>query len=87
VKNSFTIPEKYLLLRKSAEGLNTEKYLLKKITAEIFGNDFAFRNKMGFGIPLKEFLKGYNFNAYIHGKVIPGIKIGVCLIIKLHQPG
>ena len=74
VENSFTIPEKYLLLRKSPEGYNTEKYLLKKMTADTFGNDFAFREKMGFGIPLKEFFLNPKFVEYLNDKILPGIR-------------
>ncbi len=73
VDKSFSIPEKYLLLRRSPEGRNTEKYLLKKMTAEPFGKDFAFRNKMGFGIPLKDFFRNDAFSAYLHDKIYPGI--------------
>ena len=62
VENAFTIPEKYLLLRKSPEGMNTEKYLMKKMTAGTFGNDFAFRDKMGFGIPVREFFQNSTFH-------------------------
>lgn len=74
VENSFSIPERYLLLRKSPEGRNTEKYLLKKLTADTFGNSFAFRNKMGFGIPVREFLLEPGFRGYLNDSVIPGIK-------------
>ncbi len=74
VETAFTIPENLLLLRKSAEGSNTEKYLLKKMTSKIFGNDFAFRNKMGFGIPVREFLMDRRFSVFLNDKVIPGIK-------------
>ena len=74
VKNSFTIPEKYLLLRKSPEGNFTEKYLLKKIIAAPFGNNFAFRKKMGFGIPLKEFFLNEKFSKYLNEKILPGIQ-------------
>ncbi|MBN1386940.1 MAG: asparagine synthase (glutamine-hydrolyzing) [Bacteroidales bacterium] len=74
VENSFTIPEKYLLLRKSPEGYNTEKYLLKKMTAETFGFDFAFRDKMGFGIPLKEFFLKKEFADYLNNKILPGTR-------------
>jgi asparagine synthase (glutamine-hydrolysing) len=74
VENSFTIPEKFLLLRKSPEGYNTEKYLLKKMTADTFGNDFAFRDKMGFGIPVREFFMNKKFAEYLNDKVLPGIK-------------
>ena len=74
VENSFTIPEKYLLLRKSPEGYNTEKYLLKKMTADTFGNDFAFRLKMGFGIPVREYFLDSKFTEYLKDKILPGIK-------------
>jgi asparagine synthase (glutamine-hydrolysing) len=74
VENSFAIPEKYLLLRKSPEGKNTEKYLLKKMTAGRFGNDFAFRNKMGFGIPLREFFLNRKFTERLNDSILPGIK-------------
>lgn len=74
VENSFTIPEKFLLLKKSPEGYNTEKYLLKKMTADTFGNDFAFRDKMGFGIPVREFFLNNKFTDYLNDKVSPGIK-------------
>ncbi len=74
VENSFTIPEKYLLLRKSPEGYNTEKYLLKKMTAGTFGNDFAFRDKMGFGIPVREFFLNSKFAEYLNDKILPGIR-------------
>ena len=74
VENSFSIPERYLLFRKSPEGRNTEKYLLKKLIADTFGNSFAFRDKMGFGIPLREFLIEPGFREYLNDLVIPGIK-------------
>lgn len=74
VENSFTIPEKYLLLRKSQEGRNTEKYLLKKMTSNTFGDDFAFRNKMGFGIPIREYFLNSRFKEYLKDKILPGIK-------------
>ena len=74
VENSFSIPEKYLLIRKSEEGYNTEKYLLKKMAANVFGKEFAFRDKMGFGIPVREFFTDDKFKDYLNDKVLPGIK-------------
>lgn len=74
VDKAFTIPEKYLLLRESPEGKNTEKYLLKKMTAATFGKDFAFRDKMGFGIPVREFFLNQRFNEYLNDVVSPGIR-------------
>ena len=74
VEQAFTIPERYLLLRKSPEGSNTEKYLLKKMAAGVFGNEFAFRDKMGFGIPIREFFQYAPFFEYLNDKVLPGIR-------------
>jgi len=74
VENSFTISEDLLLLRKSPEGNNTEKYLLKKMAAGTFGDDFAFRKKMGFGIPVREFLGNDKHRDYLYDKVLHGIK-------------
>ena len=73
VAHSFKIQEDYLIKRKAAESTNTEKYILKKVTAEVFGNDFAFRNKMGFGIPLREFMTKPSFNAYLKSEILPGL--------------
>ena len=74
VDHSFTIPAEYLIKRKARESKNTEKYLLKKMCAGVFGNDFAFRNKMGFGIPLREFMTKPGFNSYLRDEILPGIK-------------
>jgi asparagine synthase (glutamine-hydrolysing) len=74
VENSFTIPAGYLLVKKSPEGFNNEKYLLKKITAGIFGDSFAFRNKMGFGIPVKEFFLNKKFTEYMNDNILPCIR-------------
>lgn len=73
VAHSFKIPENYLIKRKAAESTNTEKYILKKVTADVFGNDFAFRNKMGFGIPLREFMTKPSFNAYLKSEILTGL--------------
>jgi asparagine synthase (glutamine-hydrolysing) len=74
VAQAFTIPEKYLLLRKSPEGTNTEKDLLKKMAAGVFGKEFAFRDKMGFGIPVREFFRNAPFHEYLNDQVLPGIR-------------
>lgn len=83
VEKSFSIPEKYLLLRQGNQGFSTEKYLLKKAAAATFGNDFAFRKKVGFGIPLKEYFLNPGFEEYLNDKIIPGIKQRDIFDIKL----
>ncbi len=74
VDHSYKIPAKFLIKRKSPESHNTEKYLLKKMCASVFGNDFAFRDKMGFGIPLREFMSKPDFNGFLREEILPGIK-------------
>lgn len=74
VEQSFNIPENYLIKKKSSEIKNTEKYLLKKMCAAVFGDDFAFRDKVGFGIPLREFLSKPAFNSYLKEDILSTIK-------------
>jgi asparagine synthase (glutamine-hydrolysing) len=74
VMNSFTIPEQYLLPGKRHDGITTQKLLLKRVVAKSFGHEFAFREKMGFGIPLQEFLSDRDFNSYLKDSLIPRMK-------------
>jgi asparagine synthase (glutamine-hydrolysing) len=74
VAQSFTLPAEYLLRKKAPETRNTEKYLLKKLCASVFGNQFAFRNKMGFGIPIREFMSSPVFSTYLKDEVLPAAK-------------
>lgn len=50
------------------------KFLLKEICSEIFGESFAFRNKMGFSIPLKSFFSSDSFQKRWKTELLPGIK-------------
>jgi asparagine synthase (glutamine-hydrolysing) len=50
------IPEKFNINKSSGEWVG--KQLLKQIVAKDLGNDFAFRKKMGFSIPIKKWLGG-----------------------------
>ena len=45
-------------LRKGGNGEIVTKYLLKQSIADRFDNGFLNRPKMGFGIPVEEWLKG-----------------------------
>lgn len=73
VKGTFEIPENLLVRRRSPEGYNTEKYLLKKTAANIFGQKFAFREKMGFAIPIRDFFSKDKFLEYLNYSVMPGM--------------
>ena len=70
VESSFHYPEE-LMIKKEA---NHEKYLLKELCAIYFGEDFAYRDKMGFGIPLRDFFKNKKFTAYLVDELLPGLQ-------------
>jgi asparagine synthase (glutamine-hydrolysing) len=71
VERSFAIPESHLLPDENAHQNN--KYALKKLAAEIFDDSFAFREKQGFGIPLRTFFNDKEFRSYLGDEIIPGI--------------
>jgi asparagine synthase (glutamine-hydrolysing) len=50
------------------------KFVLKETCAEVFDNTFAFRKKMGFGIPLREFMQSPIFKEKMSDVWLPGIR-------------
>ncbi len=72
VDHAFTIPEKHLLGQQSS--VIETKYLLKVLIADIFGEEFSFRKKMGFGIPLRSFLSDQKFKVWLYDEILPGIR-------------
>ena len=82
IEASFDLSEESL---KAPKGMkNSEKYLLKLLTADVFGNDFSFRDKMGFGIPLRNFFSNSFMKSYLNDEILPSIKrrglFNYCLI-------
>lgn len=49
------------------------KFALKEICAGKLGDSFAYRRKMGFGIPLKEFMASPTFQQKWNEEILPGI--------------
>ena len=50
------------------------KFPLKVIAERFFGENFAFRKKMGFSIPLKNIFSENDFRSYFHDLLLPKIK-------------
>ena len=50
------------------------KIILKKYAASLFGNKFAYRTKIGFFVPFKEFIFSSHFKDYIEDLILPSIK-------------
>ncbi|MGV3697914.1 asparagine synthase (glutamine-hydrolyzing) [Flavobacterium sp.] len=72
VAASLNIPSDLLVAK--YKGRDENKVLLKDICASKFGEDFAYREKMGFGIPLREFFSSNTFREKWNKKIAPGIK-------------
>ncbi len=72
VSTSLNIPGNLLVAKH--DGKDENKVLLKDICASKFGEDFAYRDKMGFGIPLREFFSSEAFREKWNAKIAPGIK-------------
>ena len=80
VEWAYRIPEKYLIKFRLADLFKTHgtrvqgKFLLKSICSDLFGKNFAFRNKGGFGIPVADYIKIPVFKTYFYETILPGIK-------------
>ncbi|WP_154855429.1 asparagine synthase (glutamine-hydrolyzing) [Cyclobacterium xiamenense] len=62
-----------LLIRKK-RGKWEGKFLLKELCMELFDEHFAYRDKMGFGIPLKSFFSSIPFQTRWERELLPGIQ-------------
>lgn len=47
---------------------------LKKISTELYGKDFTERKKMGFSVPIQNYLHNKEFDEYFYDWILPGIK-------------
>jgi asparagine synthase (glutamine-hydrolysing) len=72
VDKAFTLSENKLLKTHSNK-LET-KFILKEISESVFGEQFTFREKQGFGIPLKDFFLSDEFKKLWVETVYPNIK-------------
>jgi asparagine synthase (glutamine-hydrolysing) len=50
------------------------KIPLKKLSSSIFGKEFTYRKKQGFGFPLVEIMNHPKFNELFHDQCLPKIK-------------
>jgi asparagine synthase (glutamine-hydrolysing) len=72
VETALHLPDD-LLIKKHKEKWEG-KWLLKEICSESFDESFAYRSKMGFGIPLKLFFSSEEFGEKWHKELLPRIK-------------
>ncbi|WP_376696617.1 asparagine synthase (glutamine-hydrolyzing) [Wenzhouxiangella sp. EGI_FJ10305] len=84
VNAAFTIDREQLMGR----GPNGPhgKLILKRICEKVFGRDFTYRKKQGFGIPLRQFMARSSFQNELHDRILPGIeKRGVFAVEVLRR--
>jgi asparagine synthase (glutamine-hydrolysing) len=72
VESAMSISDEDLV--KKHEGRWHGKWMLKALCAEAFSEEFAFRSKMGFGIPLKSFFASKPFQDRWLQFILPGIR-------------
>lgn len=83
---AFSLPEEYLINPAKGEDkkhiannqrVNQKvigKYILKKLCAKHFSNDFVYRRKMGFPIPFHKYITTDGFKKIFYDIILPGIK-------------
>lgn len=69
---AFSIPEEYLVYEKNGKWQG--KYILKEVCADVFGEKFAYRRKMGFGLPYYRYFKNKKFEEYFYDVIVEGAK-------------
>ncbi|WP_309640399.1 asparagine synthase (glutamine-hydrolyzing) [Flavobacterium sp.] len=72
VTTSLNIPDELLIAKHKNK--DEAKVLLKDICAEKFGESFSYREKMGFGIPLRSFMSSEVFQNKWNNQIQPGIQ-------------
>lgn len=76
---ALSLPPRHLIKIRRSRGnkkrlaLET-KYILKDLCREHFSDSFIFRKKMGFDIPLREYLKDESFRNIFYGEILTGIR-------------
>ena len=69
---AFSIPEQYLVAEKN--GKYEGKLVLKEVCGDIFGEKFAYRRKMGFGLPYYKYFQHKRFREYFYDVILPGTR-------------
>lgn len=84
VRYAFSIP-KELLLKKDSDGRKIGKSPLKKMIEGMYGVEFAYRKKMGFSVPIQNYIKNSEFRDYFYDLILPGMQPGWISRNKMEQ--
>lgn len=75
----FSLPSKFFVkagynpLKLNAASRNT-KIILKKLASGYYGEDFVYRNKVGFAQPLRDYFSYPGMHEFVNDVILPGIK-------------
>ena len=61
-------------ITRKAAGIFEGKYILKQISAAIYGKEFAFRKKQALRAPLDSYILDPHFQAYLNEYILPGMR-------------
>jgi asparagine synthase (glutamine-hydrolysing) len=73
VEFASTIPDKYLV-DTSKDVKHGTKVIIKDLCADVYGENFTYRNKMGFSAPVLRYFCAPEVSDYIDCVIMPGIK-------------
>lgn len=69
-----TVPERYLVSNSKGNPERRTKKILKELCADTYGEDFTYRHKCGFGMPLLDYFKFPENSKFVDEKILPGVK-------------
>lgn len=73
IECAFNTPEEYLIEYDESGKLQGKK-VLKDFASQVFGKQFAFRRKMGFGLPYYRYFKSPIFTEYFYDVIVAGTR-------------
>lgn len=74
IEYSTTIPDEQLVDGNTDEIMRHTKKIMKSISSDVFGDEFTYRDKMGFSFPLLDFFDNKEVSDYVEKELLPGIR-------------
>lgn len=74
VEYETSIPDEYLVDSSRGKVPYHTKKILKALCCGVFGEEFTYRDKYGFAMPLLEYMKSPEVISFVEDRLLPGIK-------------
>lgn len=69
-----SLPDNYFVSSENKDDMRNTKILLKDVCKDIYGEEFTYRKKRGFGMPLMAYFNQREVKNYIEQIILPGIQ-------------